>query len=139
VESPPPDRALEEAFAADPPWDQVTAGNEETEYIEEIVYTYPESEELEWTAPGRGDGGFARAGLFYGAAGTATLRRVMDMAEAPTKAQRVVGRSGCGGPHSPSHVTVRDVACTVAGAIGGAAGGVPGALIAGGACIVIWP
>jgi hypothetical protein len=37
------------------------------------------------------------------------------------------------------HVTVKDVACTVAGAAGGAAGGVPGALIAGGICIVVWP
>lgn len=41
--------------------------------------------------------------------------------------------------HGHGHVTVRDVACTIAGAIGGAIGDVPGALGAGGACIVLWP
>jgi len=41
--------------------------------------------------------------------------------------------------HGHGHVTVRDVACTIAGAIGGAIADVPGALGAGGACIVIWP
>lgn len=41
--------------------------------------------------------------------------------------------------HGHGHVTVRDVGCTIAGAIGGAVGDVPGALIAGGACIAIWP
>jgi hypothetical protein len=46
--------------------------------------------------------------------------------------------------HLPSHhgrgrVTVKDVACTLAGAAGGAVGDVPGALIAGGICIAVWP
>lgn len=41
--------------------------------------------------------------------------------------------------HGHGHVTVRDVGCTIAGAIGGAIGDVPGALVAGGACIAIWP
>jgi hypothetical protein len=37
------------------------------------------------------------------------------------------------------HGTGKDVACTVIGAIGGAVADVPGALGAGGACIVLWP
>lgn len=36
------------------------------------------------------------------------------------------------------HITARDVVCTIVGAAGGAVLDVPGALIAGGACIVIW-
>jgi RHS repeat-associated protein len=43
-----------------------------------------------------------------------------------------------GGHTGQGHVTVRDVACTIIGAVGGAIGEVPGALIAGGACIIIW-
>jgi len=41
--------------------------------------------------------------------------------------------------HGHGHVSVKDVACTIAGAVGGALLDVPGALGAGGACIVIWP
>jgi hypothetical protein len=58
VEPPPPDVALEEAFAADPPWDQITAGDEEVEYIAEIIeHVYAAYEISEWNLSGAGGGG----------------------------------------------------------------------------------
>ena len=50
------------------------------------------------------------------------------------------GHRGGGGGHSGhGHVSAKDVVCTAAGAAGGAVGDVPGALIAGGICIAVWP
>lgn len=53
--------------------------------------------------------------------------------------QNCSGSRGGGHPSGHGKVTVKDVACTIAGAAGGALGDVPGALIAGGACVAIWP
>jgi RHS repeat-associated protein len=53
--------------------------------------------------------------------------------------QNCSGSRGGGHPSGHGKVTVKDVACTIAGAAGGAVFDVPGALIAGGACVAIWP
>ncbi len=56
---PPPDLQLEEAFDADPPWDQITAGYEEYEEFEE--YEEGEEEGYEEAAYHQGAGGNAEA------------------------------------------------------------------------------
>jgi RHS repeat-associated protein len=53
--------------------------------------------------------------------------------------QHCSGRRGNPRRRGGSHVTAKDVGCTLAGAAGGAIADVPAALLAGGACIILWP
>jgi RHS repeat-associated protein len=130
---PPPDVQAEEAFEAAVVryQDEPAAGTEEVTAAEEW------DEEVSGEAGGfiSGRGGFGRFGELY-----FSEDNNPDVESKCNKTgQSCPGKRGGGGSHGSGHVTVRDVVCTIVGAIGGALGDVPGALGAGGGCIVIWP
>jgi hypothetical protein len=119
VEPPPPDRALEEAFAADPPWDQVVAGDEETEYITETIeYIYAVSETLEWSLSRWGGGG----------------RFITYPDDHSPNVQSRCNKTGqgCSGHRGGGHFGGAFSCAEIGGLIGGGLGGLAGGALTGG-------
>ena len=120
---------LEAAANANPPWDAASASTEAPEVVAE--YLQP--------ASGNEGGGRYGGGDMRGFITDPDDHSPNVESQCNKTGQDCPGTRGGGKSSGHGHVTVRDVGCTIVGAIGGAVLDVPGALIAGGACIVIWP